>query len=280
MKFPARILAVLGLAFASQGFATSPNTTAANSVPFEVGQGWVSHYFDESTPTRWFRFGEISGHSYCVEAVQGSFSPIQLDPNVTIYTDATGATTLVSNSVTLTNDNGGGDPNYIKGSRICYISPVTTYGTTSVRGIKINVPITTGSGDSGYVRMRVVETTLYADDASVNWASSQVPQYWVYTTAWLTNPTPSTINYRYVFPLASIIGPMNSLPAGGSSNGQQVNYAIDPALTSLMWRGSVLIPSDGPLDALRGTFVINSLTTFTNGSFYTFLQQSQPLRSK
>jgi hypothetical protein len=55
-------------------FATAPNTTAAASVPYEVGHGWVTHYFDENVQTRWFRYGEVGGHSYCVEAVRGKSS--------------------------------------------------------------------------------------------------------------------------------------------------------------------------------------------------------------
>jgi hypothetical protein len=145
--------------------AGAPNTTAANSVAYEVGQGWVTHYFDEATQTRWFKYGEVGGHSYCIEAVQGSVSPIQLDPNLAVFTDATGATALSISGTPLTNNDGGGNPNFIKGSRICYIAP-TTFGTLTVRSAKVNVPIVASSGDAGNIRVRIVDTTLVAAEAA------------------------------------------------------------------------------------------------------------------
>lgn len=145
--------------------ATPPNTTASASVPYEVGQGWVTHFFDETTQTRWFRFAEMGGHSYCVEAVQGSVSPIQLDPNVTVYTSTSGTTTLVVSSVNQANDDGAGSPYFIKGARTCYISPLS-WGQVVQRAVKLNVPIVASSGDNGNIRLRLVETTLYGDVGS------------------------------------------------------------------------------------------------------------------
>ncbi len=159
-KFIAICSSFIAASIVSVASATPPNTTAANSVPYEVGQGWVTHYFDEATQTRWFRFGELRGRSYCVEAVQGSVSPIQLDPNLSIYSDAGGQTLLSSAT---TNNDGEGDPYFLKGARVCYISPLTGTTTRSVRSIKLNVPITAGSGDAGNIRLRVVETTLFAE---------------------------------------------------------------------------------------------------------------------
>lgn len=145
--------------------ATLPNTIAANAIAYEVGQGWVSHHFDESVQTRWFTFGETARHSYCVEVVPGSATGIQLDPSVTVYSGADGATVLVdANGTTVQNSNGGGDPNFIKGARICYLSP--SPGTTNpTRSFKVTVPIAAGSGDSGFVRIRVTNTTMFASCA-------------------------------------------------------------------------------------------------------------------
>jgi hypothetical protein len=131
--------------------ATPPNTTAANSVPF-----------DESNQTRWFRFAEGFNRSYCIEAVQGSVSPVQLDPNLAVYTDASGTTPLVVSGVTLANNDAVGAPFFVKGARICYVSPLTT-NTASARAIKLNVPISAASGDAGNIRIRVVETTLVSE---------------------------------------------------------------------------------------------------------------------
>jgi hypothetical protein len=86
------------LLFAPSVLATPPNTTAANAVSYEIGQGWVGHYFEESTQNRWFKFTTVGGRSYCIEAAQGSDSPVPLDPNLTYFFDAAGATTALTNS--------------------------------------------------------------------------------------------------------------------------------------------------------------------------------------
>jgi hypothetical protein len=177
--------------------AGAPNTTAANSVPYEVGQGWVTHYFDEATQTRWFKYGEVGGHSYCIEAVQGSVSPIQLDPNLAVFTDATGATALTISGTALTNNDGGGNPNFIKGSRICYIAP-TTFGTLTVRSAKVNVPIAASSGDAGNTRLRIVDTTLVGTEVS----STNVQHYLAFVE--LTNITGQALNSAITFAPASV----------------------------------------------------------------------------
>jgi hypothetical protein len=161
------LAAVASILFIGAATATPPNTTAANSVPYEVGQGWVTHYFDESIQTRWFRFGETLSRSYCIEAVQGSISPVQLDPNITVYTDTSASTVLSVSSIQQTNNDGGGVPLFLKGSRTCYASPLnyvwplSSNQPSAVRMIKLNVPL--ASGDSGNIRLRVVDTTLFAD---------------------------------------------------------------------------------------------------------------------
>ena len=160
-KFISTCLAFIALWTISVTWATPPNTTAVNSVPYEVGQGWVTHYFDEIIQTRWFRYGEVGGRSYCVEAVQGSVSPILLDPNLALFTDLTGATPLVASGVILANNDGAGEPFLVKGSRICYIAP-GSFGVATIRTAKLNLPIAATSGDAGNVRLRIVETTLVA----------------------------------------------------------------------------------------------------------------------
>ena len=148
---------LLVTAVSSRRAAPAPTSTPAGAVSYEVGEGWVSSYYDESTQTRWWSYGENPGRSYCVEAVQGSVSPIPLDPNVAVYSDAAGTVPLVVNSVTIANNNGGNDPDFLEGARACYIAP----GSASViRTLKVNVPVGAGSGDSGYIKLRVVDTTL------------------------------------------------------------------------------------------------------------------------
>jgi hypothetical protein len=179
------LAAVASILFIGAAAATPPNTTAANAVPYEVGQGWVTHYFDEATQSRWFKYGEVGGHSYCIEAVQGSVSTIQLDPNIAVFADTTGSAALSISGAPLTNNDGGGSPNFVKGSRICYISPIPTFGTTNIRGVKISVPIVSNSTDAGFLKFRIVDTTL----------TSPFP-YYANFNGYLTNHSPATLQYR------------------------------------------------------------------------------------
>lgn len=250
--------------------ATAPNTTAANSVAYEVGQGWVTHYFDEATQNRWFRFGAVGGHSYCVEAVQGSVSPIQLDPNLAIYSDASGATLLTpATGAALTNNDGGGDPNFIKGSRICYIepTPASAIGVATTRSIRLNVPVPAASGDAGYIRLRVVDTTTIA--ATAGQKSTRGGGY-----VYLSNKTGNLLNVRLTFRSEAVLYPytyLNSATACAdcvliNAEGYTTvaplkqsyrGYAID--LSSLPYGdggyiyGFTFIAHDGPPGALGGS---------------------------
>jgi hypothetical protein len=133
--------------------AGTPNTTAAGAVSYEVGAGWVTDGVDEGNQNRWFAFTELAGRSYCVEAALGPATYFPLDPNLTLYSDSAGTV------VYLSNPDGVAEPPQNKGARVCYQSPQAV-GATMVRLFKINVPVTAGSGDSGFVRTRVIDTTL------------------------------------------------------------------------------------------------------------------------
>jgi hypothetical protein len=228
--------AVMAVAAAtsSPAFATPPNTTSTASVSYEVGQGWVTHYFDEVIQNRWFRFGETRGRSYCIEAVQGSVSPIQLDPNISVYTDTSAATLLTVANVPQTNNDGGGDPIFLKGSRTCYVSPLAWNQPSTVRLIKLNVPIT--SGDSGNIRLRIVETTMYADLLGTNYGTS--------CGVTVTNTSPNVVK----------------------ANGQPVAAGGE---ASLGCGGSLaMVAHDGPPGSLRGTAIISLYTQVANTGCY------------
>ena len=221
------LFALIGVAHAG-----TPNTTAANAVAYDVGSGWATHYFDENTQTRWFRFSEIGGYSYCIEAVQGPISPIQLDPNLAVYTDASGTTILSISGSQLINDNGVGEPAMQKGSRICYITP-TTYGTQTIRAIKLNVPIVVGSGDTGFIKFRIVNTTLFG----ARFMGGQVTISNIGSTA--VNFKPFASNYQ------GVTGPF-TVAAGATA--ENTFYYWDYTAPGF----TLLIPNDGPPGALRG----------------------------
>lgn len=143
----------VGLLATSVVYAAPPNTTASAAVSYEIGQGWVSHYFEQATPDRWFRFHTVGGRSYCIEAVQGSDSPIALNPNLVYYGDASGATALQ------TNLDGAAEPPMTTGSRLCFIDS-GSLSTRTARSVKVSVPIVAGSGAAGFIRLRIYDTTI------------------------------------------------------------------------------------------------------------------------
>ncbi|MCA3024736.1 MAG: hypothetical protein ING73_16990 [Rhodocyclaceae bacterium] len=240
--------------------ATPPNTTAANAVPYEVGQGWVTHSFDESTTTRWFSYGESAGRSYCLEAVQGPISPVLLDPSITAYTSTTGTVVLTSlqavyvASSPVQSDNGAGDPVRIKGARACYIAP-TAPGTTAIRAFKVSVPIGAGSGDAGFLRIRVVDTTMYSPSGTTSVVSFN--QCNVMMT--ISNLSTSTMKVVLSMPAASISGnsPGTStrtanIPANRAANMDLVGQILDSPPTQIV-TGPVYVAHDGPPGMLAGT---------------------------
>lgn len=137
----------------NQAGATAANTTAAAAVSYDVGQGWVSHYFDENNTNRWFKFTTVGGRSYCIEASQGSDTHIALNPNVTYYSDAAGTAQVA------TNDTGLFEPPMTLGARTCFVDS-TALDTRTVRTVKVNVPLALGTGDNGYARLRIFDTTI------------------------------------------------------------------------------------------------------------------------
>jgi len=164
-------------------FAGALNTAAAGAVSYQVGQGWMSFAVDESAQDRWLSFVEVGGRSYCLEATTGSASYVPLDPSLTLYSDINGTTQLA------TNGDGGGEPRANKGARICYMSTLAA-GATAARSAKINVPIVAASGDSGYVKARVVETTQFSPFWEMEVGGS------TYSVFGYANTTNSTVNLK------------------------------------------------------------------------------------
>ena len=144
-----------------------PNTTAAGAVSYEVGQGWVTHAIDEAAQDRWFTIREVAGRSYCIEAAIGVATYVPLDPSLTLYSDTSGTTQLAANA------DGASEPPMNKGARICYASSIaqttTSPAANALRAFKVTTPITAGSGDSGFIRVRVVESTLVTERSGSNW---------------------------------------------------------------------------------------------------------------
>lgn len=166
MRHPLTVLIVSLFAF-SDAYAGVPNTTVGGAVSYEVGQGWTTQAVDESAQDRWFTFREVGGRSYCIEATLGVASYFALNPSVTLYADTTLATQLG------TNDDGAGEPPMNKGARLCFMSTIALSTTSppanAIRAFKVTVPIVAGSGDSGFVRVRVVDSTLVAHRAWDAW---------------------------------------------------------------------------------------------------------------
>ena len=230
-------MAFAAIAVTSQ--AGTPNTTATGAVSYEVGQGWVTHGIDESSQNRWFAFKEVGTRSYCVEAALGTATYLPLDPNLTLYSDSSGTT------VYLTNTDGASEPPQNKGSRVCYISP-TASGSTFIRLIKVNVPIVASSGDSGFVRLRVVETTQFAEQYKVWYSGGSPTSDTNYKIFNLTNTTVTGKFYLVGYGLT----PTFTVPAQGNKN-NQLSTLISNGGNS-QFGGLIYLMSDGPPGALYG----------------------------
>jgi hypothetical protein len=153
------VCSVAFLLLAPSVMAIPPNTTAANATAYEIGQGWVSHYFDESATNRWFNFPAIGGRSYCLEAVLGSDTVVQLNPTLDVYSGQGGypGRTLMGSSAYQEVD----PPLYL-GARYCFVENAVNLGQGNWHSVNVKVPIAAGSGDNGYVRLRIYDTTIVA----------------------------------------------------------------------------------------------------------------------
>lgn len=243
MKRHAAVLAagVFTFLVSSLGSAGTPNTTAAGAVSYEVGAGWVTDGVDESSQSRYFIFTELAGRSYCVEASLGPASYLPLDPSLTLYTDTTGSTVYLSNT------NGAGEPPMYRGARVCYDSALGV-GASTQRLFSVNVPVTAGSGDSGFVRARVVDTTLVLPMICLN-------DRW---TLYISNTTTVDINaavyvpgYGNIKTFKSTNTPANPLKAPNQPTGTGGVTASGFGLGGLTWKGAVYIKHDGPPGALE-----------------------------
>ncbi len=156
---PLLATAIAAWTLVSAAWATNPNTTAADAVAYEIDQGWVTTSLESATTGRWFVYGEMAGHSYCLETATGSLSPIAIDSRIDVYSDTSGTTFSVSGSP-VANDVPTGEPLVIDGARACYIAP-GSQPTTNLRYVKISSP-GMAAGDTGYIKFRIQETTLFA----------------------------------------------------------------------------------------------------------------------
>jgi hypothetical protein len=229
--------------------AGTPNTTAAGAVSYEVGAGWVTDGVDEGNQNRWFAFMELAGRSYCVEAALGPATYFPLDPNLTLYSDSAGTVIYLSNT------DGVAEPPQNKGSRVCYQSPLGL-GATQVRLFKVNVPITAGSGDSGFVRTRVVDTTLIFPYVSISNDSSGTSLNNV--QLWVSNTTTVDVNATFYVPGYGALATYSGTKRFKAPNQPTLSKAVDnigvkapSGVANWLWQGPAYLMNDGPPGALE-----------------------------
>jgi hypothetical protein len=157
LNFCKQLLAGVSAALVLVGsvFALPPNSNVNGFVSYEIGQGWVSHEFTEAEQNRYFAVVTWSGRSYCFEAVQGSDSPYRLNPTMTVYQSPDESVVAQSND----NDSSY-EPAMLLGSRVCWID--TSGVARTQRMIKVSAAIAAGSGESGFIRFRVYDTSVVA----------------------------------------------------------------------------------------------------------------------
>jgi hypothetical protein len=251
---------------ASSTQAGTPNTIAAGAVSYEVGGGWVTHGVDESSQNRWFAFTELAGRSYCVEAALGPATYFPLDPNLTLYSDSAGTVIYLSNT------DGVAEPPQNKGSRVCYQSPLGL-GATQVRLFKVNVPITAGSGDSGFVRTRVIDTTLIFPYVSISNDSSGTSVNTV--QMWVSNTTTVDVNATFYVPGYGALATYSGTKKFKAPNQTTAGKAVDnigvkaPAgIANWSWNGVAYLMNDGPPGALEAWVDTNGAGVSTGVRFY------------
>lgn len=235
------------------------NITAAGAVSYEVGAGWVTDGVDVNSQTRFFIFTEFAGRSYCVEGSLGPATYNPLDPIVTLYTDLTGITAYLSN-----NDGTGDAPQY-KGSRVCYQSALAL-GTNTPRLFSVNVSVS--GTDSGFIRTRVVDTTLVFPMLCLKNDSTGAVKY--SATMYLANTTTIDINASLLVPGygsvktwtgSSILKAPNK--STNSGNIVQSTVQAPTGVVSWTWDGAVYLTNDGPPGALEAWADTNDACTST-----------------
>ena len=232
-------------------FATSvhgaQNNTAAGAVSYEVGAGWVTDGVDVNNQTRWFIFTEFASRSYCVEASLGPATYNPLDPLVTLYSDLSG------NTVYLSNNDGTGDAPQYKGSRVCYQSALAV-GTTTPRLFNVNLSIS--GTDSGFVRVRVVDTTLVFPELCLQNDSTGAASRSV--NLFIANTTTININATVIVPGYGAVkthtgGNVLKAPNRSTNSGNLVEDTVTApsGLVNWSWDGAVFLTHDGPPGALE-----------------------------
>jgi len=246
--------------------AGTPNTTAAGAVSYEIGAGWITDGIDINSQTRWFIYTELASRSYCVEAALGPATYFPLDPSITLYSDSAGTVVYLSNT------NGTGEPTQYKGSRVCYQSPLAL-GTSTSRLYNVNVPVT--GTDSGFVRTRVVDTTVIFPIMCLRNDNTGAAKY--SATTYVVNTTTIDINAAFYVPGygavktysgSSILKAPNQ--STGKGNVVQSTVTAPSGVVSWTWDGAVYLTHDGPPGSLEAWADTNDACTNTVVRVYAY----------
>ncbi len=249
MKRHVAALAAGALSFLATAFvdAGTPNTTAAGAVSYEIGAGWVTDGVDVNSQTRWFIFNEFAGRSYCVEASLGPATYFPLDPLVTLYSD------LAGNVVYLSNNDGAGEAPQYRGSRVCYQSALAV-GTSTARLFSVNVSVS--GTDSGFLRTRVIDTTLVFPMLCLKNDNTGAVKYSV--TLSIANTTTIDINASVYVPGYGSVktftgGTILKAPNQSTGNGNIVKQTVTAptGVVNWTWDGATYLTNDGPPGALE-----------------------------
>lgn len=230
---------------ASLSHAAVDNTTVAGAVNYRVGQGWVSHYFDEATQERWFVFEEEAQRSYCIEVTKGSATYYDLSLRFIVYEDDSDQAEYLNSGASSST-----------GARLCYGS-ILDNGSI-LRAIKINVPINSSSEENGFIKLRIIETSYTGQCFSVSKDSVGYPKVSSYVS--LFNTSNKAINFSiYLKNYGKISqGGIGSEQTAGLSFSSSINQNFPPNGVAL--KGAINIVHNGLPGSLTG-----SITTSATG---------------
>lgn len=238
-KVSSLVFVLLSLA----GTAWANNLTSGTAYSLKPGGTAAEGFLDNTNTARWYKFGAVSGRSYCVETTGGvhfdTAATLDIDTFLNVFRND--ATTVIGS-----NDDDPQEPNGFFTSRVCYVAAFNETEFVQVTQSAF------APGASMSFRVRIVETTLFS-----NWFFLG-GDYSSYTL--LRNTTNSSLNYTINWRngTGAIVAIQTGTLAGNASTFVDARTK-GGALAAVS--GTVEIVHNSSPDAIMATTTVLSATT-------------------